>query len=453
MIQDLSRHEFGVLLHQVVSPSHPIRSVEFLEGRERELETISRSLFAPGRHIFIFGDRGVGKSSLAASAAFQYQSSNASPIFVSGSITDTFTTIIANIAQQAIGRSRTESVKRSFSFGFDWKIKLNSGTEVIGHDIASQLKSVGDAVELLKQVADQYAELPIVVLDEFDMIKDVSEKAKFAGLLKQMGDQTVNLKFIFTGIGSTLDELLGAHLSAFRQLDSVHLHRIDWTARRAIIDRVTDRFQLSIDDSVAWRIATVSDGFPHYIHLLMEKILWEAYVEPKQIEVLDWDHFHLGLRAAIESIDGKLKRPYDMAVSYRSEEFEDVVWSTADSDELFRSLDDLYHSYKSVVHQRLGRIEMDRKKYTATIRKLKEEPFGEILEPLRGRSGWYTYKEKMIRGYVRMQAEANGVQLLGEREAPKQKMHLPGNAKTGFRGPSLPPGIRAYEPINRNKDN
>lgn len=44
-----------------------------------------------------------------------------------------------------------------------------------------------------------------------------------------------------------------------------------------------------------------------------------------------------------------------------------------------------------------------------------------------GRTGWYSYREKMPRGYVRMQARANGIELTGERPNPKQTMHA-GNA-------------------------
>ncbi|MFC7517621.1 AAA family ATPase [Herbaspirillum sp. GCM10030257] len=452
MIQNFTKDQFGVRLNEVVSPSHPVRSIELLEGREREIENISRSLYAPGRHIFIYGDRGVGKSSLAATAAYQYQSPEAAPIFVSGSMTDTFVTIITNIVQQALGRSKTESVKRTNSIGFEWKVKANKGSEITSLDISSQIRSVGDAAELLKEIQDQHSKLPIVVLDEFDTIVDPAERAKFAALLKQLGDQEINLKFIFTGIGTTLDELLGAHHSAFRQLDTVHLNRLDWNSRRAIVDRAASRFGLSVDNNVNWRIAAVSDGFPYYIHLLMEKMLWEAFSDQDEIAILGWEHFHLGLRVAIESINAELKRPYEMAVSHRPEEFEDIVWSTADGEELFRSLDDLYQAYKAVLRKRLGRPELDRKKYSDIIRRLKGQAFGEILTPLPNRTGWYTYKEKMLRGYVRMQAEANGIELSGEREAPKQKMHIPGNAKTGFRGPSLPPGVRASNEIRKSEE-
>lgn len=179
-IEGFTIDDFGVRLSMVVFPSGPVRSIEHLKGRENELETIKRALYQPGRHIFIFGDRGVGKSSLGQTAALQYQSSEASPIFVSGSIDDTFKTIIANIANIGLGRSKLERTKRTESFGFEWRgLRWSEGVEVSALEIASQIQSVGDATELLKQVAARHSEKPIVVLDEFDTIQDIQERNKF----------------------------------------------------------------------------------------------------------------------------------------------------------------------------------------------------------------------------------------------------------------------------------
>lgn len=51
-------------------------------GRSHEIDIIERALYQLGRHIFLFGDRGVGKSSLAATAAYQYQSAEERPMIM-----------------------------------------------------------------------------------------------------------------------------------------------------------------------------------------------------------------------------------------------------------------------------------------------------------------------------------------------------------------------------------
>lgn len=448
MIPGYSEDWFGTRLAEVVSPARPIQSIEHLQGREAELESISRALYAPGRHAFVYGDRGVGKSSLAATAAFVYQSTDATPIFVSGSTDDTFRSIVANVVTSALGRDRTRLEKLKRSAEFSWRgIKLGGEQETSPLDVASQIQTIGDAAELLKHISKMHSQKPIVVLDEFDTIKDISERNKFAGLLKLLGDQSVNVKFIFTGVGKSLDELLGAHPSAYRQLDTTELPKLGWEARRRIVEAAANAFDLSVNSDVNWRIASVCDGYPYYVHLITEKMLWEAFADADKIECLDWPQYHRGLRVALDSINAELRRPYEMAVTHRAIEFEDVMWSTADDEDLFRSLGDMYQSYQIIADKRGHFQILERTRYTEHVRKLKGPAYGAVLESVPKRQGWYAYREKMLRGYVRMQAEAAGVQLTGERATPKQKMAIPSNSRTGFRGPSVPHGVRLDTPI------
>lgn len=443
-INGVNKDEFGSRLNKVVFPTSPIRSVEHLKGRDDELERIDRALYQDGRHIFIYGDRGVGKSSLGATAAYLYQSADAEPIFVGGSVDDTFKSIIANIANKALGRSKLETSKNKSDIGFEWRgLKWSKSNEVSLLDISLQIQSVSDATELLKQVAEKHSQRPIIVIDEFDTISDVNERNKFASLLKQLGDQSVPLKFIFTGIGKTLDELLGAHQSAFRQLETIELLRLSWEGRLEIVHKAIESFDLSINSHIVWRIAMVSDGFPYYVQLMTEKMLWEVYSDDDCVEQIENQHFQLGLRRAVLSINAELKRPYEQAVLQREEEYENVVWATSDGENLWRSQSDMYESYKFVIRKRESVSEpLSKAKFNEYIRRLKQEKFGEILLPLDGRVGWYVYKEKMLRGYVRMQAEASGIELNGEKEAPKQKMHISGNARTGYHSSNVPRNIR-----------
>lgn len=447
-IDGYTEDEFGIKLGEALSASRPIRSIEHLKGRDKELDTIKKSLYAPGRHVFIFGDRGVGKSSLGQTTAYQYQSSDASPIFVSGSPNDTFNTVIANIVSQAIRRPRTENVKSTKCLMLEiGGMKFGEGYETSGIDIAASIRTIGDAVEVLGQIAEKHSAKPVVVIDEFDAITSADERNMFAALLKQMGDRSINLKFIFTGIAKTLHDLLGAHPSAYRQLESVELPRLGWEARREIVVAATSEFSIEVNNDVNWRIAMISDGYPYYVHSIMERTLWAAFSTDEIVTEIGLSLFSAGLADAIQSINAELKKPYEKAVLHRELEFEDIVWSTADHDDLVRSLNAMHESYLSIVEKRRdGRSPVDRQRYAALVRKLKEPSYGSVMIQEEGRRGWYAYREKMLRGYVRMQAQANGIELTGELPNPKQIMHV-GNARSGYRGSSLPQGVRTDKNI------
>jgi hypothetical protein len=55
VIRGDTKGAFGTKLGRVLSASGSSHSVEYLKGHDRELETIKQSLFAPARHVFIYG--------------------------------------------------------------------------------------------------------------------------------------------------------------------------------------------------------------------------------------------------------------------------------------------------------------------------------------------------------------------------------------------------------------
>lgn len=449
-IRPLTRDEFGHRLAEVVSPSQPIGSIEFLRGRDKELDQIEKALYAPGRHVFIYGDRGVGKSSLAATAANLYQSADAGHLDVSCAPDATLCSLVASITRQAIERSRVTSTKNTGSWGAEARwFKVGGSSEISEVDLSTSIKTVGDAVEVLREVAVLHSERPIVVVDEFDRILASEERARFADLLKQLGDKKVPIKFIFTGVGKTLDELLGAHASASRQLHTVELPRLSWDARWDIAINAARTFDAQITRDIYVRIAAMSDGFPYYVHLLTEQILWQAYEDSGVVQELNWDHFFSGLNAAIQGINAELRRPYEQAIHSRSDDFEEVLWATADGEDLHRFQQDMYQSYLTVMSQRQGRIALPQERFADRVRTLRKPTHGEILQSDPNRPGLYSYREKMLRGFVRMQAEAHGVDLRGEEGAQKQRSTVrpPASVRRGYHGPSIPHGVKISKPI------
>ena len=87
------------LQNKLLSPSDPIRSAEFLRGPEGVLKDIRRHLSTKGRHVFIYGDQGLGKTSLAHTAAIEFHPSDSDPIRVAGAVGETFETIISSVVR------------------------------------------------------------------------------------------------------------------------------------------------------------------------------------------------------------------------------------------------------------------------------------------------------------------------------------------------------------------
>jgi hypothetical protein len=258
---------------------------------------------------------------------------------------------------------------------------------------------------------------------------------------------------IFTGVARSLDELLGSHQSAIRQLETLELPRLSWDARWDIVLAAAKTFGVEVNKEIYTRIAAVSDGFPYYVHLLTEKLLWCVFEDQALITEVTKDHYYAALRIAIESISAELKRPYEAAVNQRSGDCEEVLWSTADSEFLLRYVKDMYSSYEYVIQQRDDRTLLDYDKYSARIRSLRKKTCGEVLVNDPKKPGLYNYREKMLRGYVRMQAEAHGIELIGEQStgSPKQIVHVPASASRGYHGPRIPEGVHFGRKRNNDK--
>jgi Cdc6-like AAA superfamily ATPase len=102
-IAGFSRARFEAALQESLSPTTPIRSAQHLKGREKKLEDIRRALVQPGRSVFVCGDRGVGKTSLAQTAAFEHQSAAKAPVLIGCDASSTFGRVAQQITTRLLG--------------------------------------------------------------------------------------------------------------------------------------------------------------------------------------------------------------------------------------------------------------------------------------------------------------------------------------------------------------
>ncbi|WP_407114212.1 ATP-binding protein [Bradyrhizobium sp. LMG 9283] len=99
-IKGVTDEDSKAVLAENLTPSDTIKTPERLFGREKNLRTIDRALSSPGRQIFIYGDRGVGKTSLALTSAYLHSATRSPPIHVTWGRTSGFAQVM-----QAIGNA------------------------------------------------------------------------------------------------------------------------------------------------------------------------------------------------------------------------------------------------------------------------------------------------------------------------------------------------------------
>ena len=444
-IFSLPLDDFGAKLNEVLSPSHAIKSQEFLQGRNRQLIEVRQALAMKGRHVFIHGFRGVGKTSLAYTAANLIQSSEKPPIYVQCSPDGTLASLVHDIIKQALPSDPTQVkrvTERSASGGLSaWKFSLSAGMRnTVEEGKLPRPESVNDAVELLCFALERHSKRPVVIIDEFDHMAK-AEHIQIDLLIKKIAEvDDFPMKIIMCGVGETLEHLFAAHLSTYRYFHTIKLDRLDLESCAAILIKAMNALDVAFDRTTGWRITRISDGFPHFVHLICEKIFWAMYNDPER----SWQehgyaglpHYREGTSSAVLSANEELRKGYDDAVRKYSKNAEVILWAAADGHELRRKASDMFASYRRIMSANSRDPEtsglpvndwrcrtLTEAQFRARIYNLCKDKYGEILRG-NGR-GWYEYSEKMMRGYARLRAEAENIELYPDHPLmPKQSNTL-----------------------------
>jgi len=407
LIDGFDEEKFALGLAAMFTPAQPISTQTHLYGRDRNLADIKNALRSPGKHVFIYGDRGVGKTSLAKTAARLNAMQN-DPVFVSCDSRVDFFGIIASIVRNIFNNSRIfrQDCELEISLGF---MKYKKGMQIKEFS----LKSINDVMDALVFLTRDNSEDTIVIIDEFDVLSSIEDKKYFADLIKQISDRAAKIRVIICGIGTSLEELIGVHLSTERYLSAISLRPISHDAMWRIIEAAAAHFRIAVDKEILYRISQISDGYPYYTHLMGEKIFQEVYEDVRTASEVSREHYRRGIRRAIEESQTSLKSAYEKATqkySNVSHEYEEVLWSVADGDPTPRPSAAIFEkSYLKIMDQLSEKPPLARERFNARLNALKKQSHGTIV--LGNRQGWYRFRENMVRGYVRLRAEDNGVQI------------------------------------------
>jgi uncharacterized protein len=268
-----------------------------------------------------------------------------------------------------------------------------------------EIRDVASAVTLLGFVSDEKAPITIVI-DEFDQLTDVEQHKKFANLIKQLSDRGLATKLIVCGIAESAESLFTEHASIFRQVHACEVERLTVQARLDIIDDALQALQMTIPRGLCYRIATVSDGFPSFVHLITEKVLTSTF--DAGLSDTRGDTYEQGLASAVTSVELTLKRTYERGVHRNTRRLEPLIWAVASDKFLDVNVETVWKHYSAIGEMlRLGTDGRD--KTAQRLGLLCRPDYGPLL--VRQRHANYTFREKMMRAYARLRAEYAGCQI------------------------------------------
>jgi type II secretory pathway predicted ATPase ExeA len=407
------------ILAKYLSPEAPIRSFEFLKGRAKELDNLEQELRFFKAIPFIFGNRGVGKTSLARTAAQKVTHADREHIYVACAPGARMLSIFKEIAHDLLSLAVRLTDTKEITKKIEVNLSMNPGIRLSIESKTPQLRNFEDANAAVRTLRDIDSLLPnargtVVIIDELEELRE-EDRRDLAFLIKQAGDQDFGIRLVLVGIAENVQQLIGAHESVTRYIKEISLNPLGLQILIDIVEDAASNVDLIIDDNILTRIAIIGNGYPHFAHLMGKTILTEAVNAGSH--TVTQDIYRAGITKAVNQSIQQLKISYDRAIQKRDDIYKHLVWSLANSDFVDLRIDDWTREYNALAKKELW-PEVEELRAKNAISRLSQREYGRIVTntPISygsqdRRNRYKRFESNLMRGHVRLQAEAAGVTL------------------------------------------
>ena len=262
-----------VRLGSVFTPATPIQNADLFSGRSELLLTIADAVNQRGMHCILYGERGVGKTSLANILPEVIRATTADEVAVASTscdTSDTYATLMHKLMQEVV------TVREMNRAGFG---ELRGFLEKPLSDCLSD-QPTPSAMRILLQT---HPANWLLIVDEFDRLDDRTSTRLISDTIKTLSDHAVPATIVLVGVADSVEELLGEHRSIERCLTQVLMPRMTRDELADIVDRGLAQVDMRMDDPARWYIPEVSQGYPHFTHLLARHAARRALGEGRDL--------------------------------------------------------------------------------------------------------------------------------------------------------------------------
>lgn len=260
----------------VFSPSCPIENPTHFIGREAQKGLILRTLVAPGRHLAVFGERGVGKTSLINIAAREMGVGSDMPLITHVcSPNDSFATIISTYLERTDQQNHTTKVVSSSarSLRADVRIPIAGGGADSTRKTETTQEPLTSGIPSTNTLAAKYFIHPgLFFIDEFDRLSQEDTKTAVADLVKILSDYKSPVKVALAGVSNSALDLIGNHPSTVRCLTTISVPRMTRVELQEIALKGFRDLRITPTQALIDILLTASCGLPYFVHLLCEEL-------------------------------------------------------------------------------------------------------------------------------------------------------------------------------------
>lgn len=410
---NLDRRDFRDRLDYFLHPSRHIELPKQLYGRERALSEMQDAFETAGSHPFIWGARGIGKTSLGHTACEEFNDQVSLAAAVACSKNTKFKELVDDILADAVHRRpkffSDKKIKASLKgFGFEISTEIGGIQSLTPQLTVNQAASALDAAFSFSNFGKT---TPVIIVDEFDRLRDQETFTEVADLLKQLSVNSSFVKFCFCGVTDDLGALLAAHESVERYIFGVQLGTLKHDDVWNLVRDIASEFEIQFERGQEIRIGQIAAGYPHFAHLILKNCLMDAYENGVDATTIPKETFRGGLNRSASQAATRLRTAYENAIRKGTDRYIEVLFAVANSEHLNRQFKDIVSDYDRIMLHRKGRKGFDTSKNNAQDLRNAMNSLVKRGYLKKGKTGWYQFQDPMLRSYVRLIAETEGVEL------------------------------------------
>jgi Cdc6-like AAA superfamily ATPase len=288
-------------LRNAYTPSQPITNQKMFAGRRDILNTLIRGIEDQRLHTVIYGERGIGKTSLLQVLAASAREARYLVVYVTcgarSDFDETFRAIASKIPlmyHSSYGPTSTEGERG----------------DSLANILSPEPITVSAASEALAHIEGTRV---LVILDEYDRAVSEDFRRGVAELLKSLSDQAVRVQILVAGVAANLTELVANVPSVQRNVFALRLPKMSASEVRDIVKNGETLCDLHFEDAAVHAIISRSMGFPYLASLISHRAALVA-LDAGRLEVLAEDIL-TATEEAVDEFRGRISRRSQMQIT------------------------------------------------------------------------------------------------------------------------------------------
>lgn len=271
-------------LRDALGASQPVIARERFAGRHDALAQLIAAIEQQRVHVVVYGERGIGKTSLV-------------HVFADTAREARYLVIYGSCGTEA----RFDTMFRAFASKIPMLYHRDVLPTAIDNDANATFDDLLPAGEFgPREVSDLFADVVgtrvVLILDEYDRVLDPGFRRDVAELIKNLSDRAARVQLVLTGVAQNLDELVGYAPSIRRNIVGLPMRPLTADEVRAVLALGEQAAEIVYSDEAIDMIGTMAGGSPYLVRLLGHRAGMAALEAHRSI--VDGGHG----RAAVERV-------------------------------------------------------------------------------------------------------------------------------------------------------